>query len=130
MMRWHICFLIAATMWIAPIANASAGADGSERLALGMTGREVALIMGQPNVVTLERNGVVCLVYQRYESRFAALVFVRDALIVALRHGALVANEPARSSEIGAHCSRIASAWDPSPGHPIACYRKFWLGCP
>jgi hypothetical protein len=122
----RICCLMAAVMNVVSISCAHAGA---EQLAPGMTEREVAGIMGPPNSVRLERNGVQCLAYQPYERRFTNLIFLRDTLIVAFRLGHLTTVDSVYASEIDSHCSQIAAAWDLPPQHPVACFRKFWLRC-
>jgi hypothetical protein len=125
-MRCYVCCLMVAIMGMAFIACAHAG---EEQLAPGMTERDVAGIMGPPNFVRLERNGVQCLVYQPSERRFTNLIFIRDALIVAFRLGHLATVDSVYASEIDSHCSQIAAAWDLPPQHPETCFRKFWLRC-
>ena len=102
---------------------------GEEQLAPGMTERDVVGIMGPPNTVQLERNGVQCLAYQPHERRFTNLIFLRDTLIVAFRLGHLATVESVYASEVDSHCSQIAAAWDLPPQHPVTCFRKFWLRC-
>ena len=96
----RICCLMAAVMSVVSISCAHAGA---EQLAPGMTEREVAVIMGPPNIVRLERNGVQCLAYQPYERRFTNLIFLRDTLIVAFRLGHLATVDSVYASEIDSH---------------------------
>jgi hypothetical protein len=122
----RICRLVAAVMSVASISCAHAGA---EQLAPGMTERDVVGIMGPPNIVRLERNGVQCLVYQPYDRRFTNLIFLRDTLIVAFRLGHLATVDSVYASEIDRQCSQIAAAWDLPPQHPVTCFRKFWLRC-
>jgi hypothetical protein len=122
----RICCLVASVMSVVSISCAHAGA---EQLAPGMTERDAVGIMGPPNIVRLERNGVQCLVYQPYERRFTNLIFLRDTLIVAFRLGHLATVDSVYASEIDNHCSQIAAAWDLPPQHPVACFRKFWLRC-
>ena len=115
-----------AAMSVVSISSAHAG---EEQLAPGMTERDVVGIMGPPNTVQLERNGVQCLSYQPYERRFTNLIFLRDTLIVAFRLGHLATVESVYASEVDSHCSQIAAAWDLPPQHPVTCFRKFWLRC-
>ena len=104
--RREIAACLAAALSVAVPCDAGAG-----DLAPGMTEHEVGEVLGPPDAVRLERNGVVCLTYAVHEHRVLARLFGSRAHVVSLKENRLVNDETVRTQAI--NCSDVAARWDP-----------------
>ena len=122
-MRRGIESLLLAVSVGLPVA---AGAGNLGALAPGMSEAEVVRLMGPPDAVRLERNGVVCLTYAMQEHRMLSRLFGQRTAVVALKENRLVTCETVRSQSIRFHCSHIAGRWAP----PMAAFPVCDDHCP
>jgi hypothetical protein len=92
---------------------ARAGANAVLDIVDGMSKSEVLRAMGPPDATRLERNGVVCLTYDRHEHRLWSRLFGQRTQVIALKDDRLIDDATIRSENVRSHCSHIASRWDP-----------------
>ena len=88
-------------------------------LAIGMSERDVVALLGPPDAVRLERNGVVCLTYEPQQHRVWSRLFGERTQVLALKDNHLVDDDTVRTREVRFHCSRVASRWDPPMREPL-----------
>jgi hypothetical protein len=108
-MRWGIAAGIVAH--ILGVLNADLARAGE--VAMGMSQREVVMVLGPPIGAHLERNAVVCLTYEPGRMWRWAHVFGERTRVIAFQQDQLVDDEIVRSVRIRFHCSRVAGRWDP-----------------
>jgi len=108
-------------------ACAYAGNPGD--LVPGMSQAQVVEVVGQPDAVRLERNGVVCLSYGLREHVVLARLFGTRTGVVALKDNRLVNYETIHAGDIRFHCSHIAAKWDPPMGPPVVCDDRWGPHC-
>ena len=94
-------------------------ASSAGDLPIGMSEREVVALLGPPDAVRLERNGVVCLTYEQQQHRVWLRLFGERTQVVALKDNHLVDNDTVRTREVRFHCSYIAGRWDPPMREPL-----------
>jgi len=127
MRPWAILTHLAlALSSILPI-SANAGSPGE--LAMGMSEHAVVRVMGPPDAVRLERNGVLCLTYQLHQHRLWSRLFGTRTILVALKDNGFVDYETVRTEAIRSHCSRIAGRWDPPMRQPLICEDRWSPRC-
>jgi len=107
-------------------APCSAGAGD---LAPGMSEHEVVQVLGPPDAVRLERNGVICLTYAVPQHRVLLHVFGSRTHVVALKENRLVNHETVRTETTRFHCSHVASRWDPPMREPLVCDDRWAPRC-
>ena len=91
-------------------------------LPMGISEREVVALLGPPDAVRLERNGVVCLTYEQQQYRVWLRLFGERTQVIALKDNHLVDDDTVRTREVRFHCSYIAGRWDPPMREPpISC---------
>ena len=114
----------ALSLWAAIPFSANAG-----DLIPGMTEHEVVQVLGPPDAVRLERNGLVCLTYAVLEHRILEHVFGSRTHVVALKENRLVNHETVRTQAIRFHCSDVAARWDPPMRGPLVCDDRWAPRC-
>jgi len=109
-MRWGLAAGIIAqllgVLWGAGLAQAG-------ELPIGMSQREVVMVLGPPIRAHLERNAVVCLTYEAGSWARWARVFGERIRVIAFREDRLVDDTIVRPVGIRFHCSHVAGRWDP-----------------
>jgi hypothetical protein len=108
-------------------ACAYAGNPGD--LVPGMSEAQVVELVGPPDAVRLERNGVVCLTYGSREHVVLARLFGKRTGVVALKDNRLVNYETIHTGNIRFHCSHVAAKWDPPMGPPLVCDDRWGPRC-
>jgi hypothetical protein len=98
-----------------------AGANTLRDIVDGMSKSEVLRVMGSPDAVRLERNGVVCLTYEGHEHGLWSRLFGQRTHLLALKDDRLVDDATIRSENVRAHCSQIAARWDRPMRRPQIC---------
>ncbi|MBO0741288.1 MAG: hypothetical protein J2P51_07665 [Hyphomicrobiaceae bacterium] len=109
-MRWGIAAGILAH---ALGVLGDAGLAQAGEVLIGMSQREVVIVLGPPIGAHLERNAVVCLTYEAGPRWRWAHVFGERTRVIAFQEGRLVDDAIVRSVRIRFHCSRVAGRWDP-----------------
>jgi len=109
-MRWGIAALILAQMFG---VFGGAGLAQAGEVAIGMSQREVVMVLGPAIGAHLERNAVVCLTYEPGWRWRWAHVFGERTRIIAFKEDRLVDDAIVRSVRIRFHCSYVAGQWDP-----------------
>jgi hypothetical protein len=94
-------------------------ASGAGDLALGMSRRGVVALLGPPDAVRLERNGVVCLTYDVHRRWLWLRLFGERTEVVALKDDHLVDDDTVRTRDVRFHCSDVAGRWDPPMRPPL-----------
>jgi hypothetical protein len=112
-MRYVVGFVLVCLSFALP-QTASAGG-----LAIGMSEREVVALLGPPDAVRLERNGVVCLTYEQQQHRVFSRLFGERTQVIALKDNHLVDDDTVRTRDIRFHCSHVAGRWDPPMREPL-----------
>ena len=113
MMR-HVAGLVLVCLSLV-LAQAAIAGD----LAIGMSERDVVALLGPPDAVRLERNGVVCLTYEPQQHRVWSRLFGERTQVLALKDNHLVDDDTVRTREVRFHCSHVASRWDPPMREPL-----------
>jgi hypothetical protein len=122
-MRWHIRGLLAFWLSVAAAVSAVAG-----NLAPGMSRGDVVKLIGRPDAVRLERNGVVCLTYELHQRRFWSHLLGARTRIIALKENRFFDDTTIRSERVRFHCSRMAGRFDPPMRGPLICDER-WRRC-
>ena len=94
-------------------------ASSAGDLPIGMSEREVIALLGPPDAVRLERNGVVCLTYEQPQHRVWLRLFGERTQVVALKDNHLVDADTVRTRDVRFHCSYIAGRWDLPMREPL-----------
>jgi hypothetical protein len=95
----------------------------------GMSQADVVAVIGRPDAVRLERNGVVCLTYEPHERRIWSHVLGARTRVIALKANRFVDDATIRSERVRFHCSRVAERWDPPWRGPLICDARWRRGC-
>ena len=120
-MRWGIAAGILAQL-LGVFGDTGLAQAGD--LAIGMTQREVVMVLGPPIGAHLERNAVVCLTYEPGSRWRWAHVFGERTRIIAFKEDRLVDDAIVRSVRIRFHCSHVAGQWDPPMRVNDLCYAR------
>jgi hypothetical protein len=123
-MRWQVTVLLAVAACAATAFCATAG-----ELAPGMSRADVVQLIGPPDAVRLERNGVVCLSYALNGRGLFERAFGARTRIVALKENRFFDDAVVRSDSVRFHCSRLAGRWDPPMRAPLVCDDRWGRGC-
>jgi hypothetical protein len=109
-MRWGlaagIVIQVLGVLWDGGLAQAG-------ELAIGMSQRQVVMVLGPPIGTHIERNAVVCLTYEAGSWGRWAHVFGERIRVIAFQEGRLVDDTIVRPVGIRFHCSHVAGRWDP-----------------
>jgi hypothetical protein len=116
-------------LWFSVTTSLCAGASSLRELVAGMSKNEVMRVMGPPDALRLERNGVVCLTYEMHEHRLWSRLFGQRTHLVALKDDRLIDDATIRSERIRSQCSQIAARWDPPMRRPLICDDHRRTGC-
>ena len=123
-MRWQITAQLAVCIGIGSAFCAAAG-----DLAPGMSRADVVGVIGPPDAVRVERNGVVCLSYALVGRGLFDRVLGARTRIVALKENRFFDDAVVRSDSVRFHCSRLAGQWDPPMRAPLVCDERWRRGC-
>jgi hypothetical protein len=123
-MRWQSRGVLALALSVGVSVAAAAG-----DLAPGMSGAAVVAVIGQPDAVRLERNGVVCLTYALDGHRLWTRLFGTRTRIVALKEDHFFEEAVVRSERVRFYCSSVAGRWDPPMREPLVCDEGWRRGC-
>ena len=115
-MHWRITIsLVVLGLGIGQPLHAEAGTLTD--LAPGMCQAEVVHVVGPPDAVRLERNGVVCLTYGSREHAALAPIFGQRTGVIVFKENRLVNYETVRTAALRFHwsdmtlrCARRSSA--------------------
>lgn len=126
-MRLGITSFVVLSLSVGLPLYASAGNLGE--LTPGMSEREVMQVMGRPDAIRLERNGVVCLTYGPREHAVLARIFGQRAGVIAFKENRLVNYETVHTAALCFHCSDMAAKWDPPMRPPLVCDDRWGPRC-
>ena len=123
-MGWQSTGVLALALSVA--VSCSAAADP---LAFGMSRADVVAVVGPPDAVRLERNGVVCLTYALDGHRLLSHILGARTRIIALKEDRFLDEAIVRSERVRFYCSAVAGRWDPPMRGPLVCDDRWRRGC-